>query len=77
MHKQTKSIPSPHEKIAQLEDEIARLKKKILAQETATLTVKNQKAKADHKTTVLQAKYDKLKKERFKPMVTFEKNTHN
>src|SRR3989304_3520178 len=60
-------VPPPEDIIISLKKEIASLQKekikaekKIQAQETTILTVKNQKAQAVHRFVILQAKYDEL-----------------
>ena len=64
----SESIPSLKKEIARLKKDIDKAKRKILAQETTILTVKNRTAKAVHKFSILQAKYDKLKEEANVPL---------
>ena len=70
------SIPSLKEEIARLKENIDTFKAKIKKQETTIITVRNRAAQAVHRFVVLQGKYDKLKEEKTKPMVTIKIGDH-
>lgn len=56
------TIPSLKKEIAGLKEDINKAQRKILKQETTILTAKNRAAKAIHRLSILQEKYDRLKK---------------
>jgi FtsZ-binding cell division protein ZapB len=49
------------EEIVNLKSQIKKAQNKILTQETTIITVRNRTAKAVHRFSILQVKYDKLK----------------
>lgn len=59
--KELETIPKLKKEITTLKNEIDKLKVKIIKQDTTILTIKNQKAKAEYRFTVLQSQYNKLK----------------
>ena len=71
------SIPSLKKEIARLTEDNKKLKAKIKKQEITILTVRDRAAQAVHRFTVLQGKYDKLKEEKTKPMITLNIGGHN
>ena len=74
---ESESIPSLKKEIARLTEDNDKLKAKIKKQDTTILTVKDRAAQAVHRFVVLQGKYDKLKEEKYKPMVTITRGAHN
>jgi TolA-binding protein len=62
------TIISLKKEISRLQKEIDKMQIKIKTQAMTILTVRNQKAKTQHRFLVLQEKYDKIKKIQFDRM---------